>query len=255
MSRTPHKAPSILSRNGARAFGFVLIALTLASIVVAGTVAAQPGPDRAGHGGPHFTEAPGHGEGDAGAHIAQTLLLRRADADHDGAVTAAEWAELVATLDGQFATLDDDADGSVDVPARIRHRRFERGRHPRMRRGHRDGAKPAGLRPHMRWRTGAGMIRAADRAGDDDGTLTREEWQRFVTEADTDGDGGLDTGEIFEALRASHPEITEHPRPEPPTIDEMLEQFDAFDENGNGQLDEDEGPAHRRRFQRRGHGG
>ncbi len=95
-----------------------------------------------------------------------------------------------------------------------------------------------------------GLMRAADRTGDDDGTLTRDEWQQFLTDTDTNFDGSLGFSEIAEALRANRPEGSEPRESSSPTIEQLLERFDSIDTNGDGELGEDERPSHHRHHHR-----
>lgn len=204
---------------------FGLLALTAA---FAGTLIAQdeaPAPEHRRH--------------------APLLLLHHADADADGVVTTAEWQAMTADLGARFAALDDDGDGRVEVPARPAHR---------------PGRGPAALhREHHRRfgraMAGLGLMAAADRAGNADGTLSRDEWQTFLRSADSDGDGTLARAEIVEAIDANRGEPAAGAEREAPSIDTMLEHFDRLDANDDGQLGEGERPLARRRPQGRRFGG
>jgi|GEM_PF-4832025 len=165
----------------------------------------------------------------------QQLLLHHADADHDGVVTAAEWQAMSDHISAVWQQLDEDGDGNVAI---------EHGFGPHAFAGH-AGGRAGGrrfarmMRRHARPIIGGMMLRAADLAGNDDGTLERAEWTDFLAQADTDGDGTLGRDELRETLR----ETLRAERPEPPpapTIDALAERFDQLDGDHDGILSADE---------------
>lgn len=93
-------------------------------------------------------------------------LIETADADGDGAISRAELAAIDV-----FAKLDVNQDGKVDASDVDNVRFFHSGG------------------PH-----GGFLLRAADE--DQDGKLSRADWQIFVAGADSDGDGILQTSEL-----------------------------------------------------------
>ena len=204
-------------------------------------------------------------------------LIKAADADQSGSVTAEEWQQFTAALDGdgdgaisqdELRTYHEvragegfksrgsrgsrgggpmgqfDADKSGTIDAAEQQALFERldansdgevsademprGRHGR--RGPRGGG-PAGA-----------LMSQAD--GDQDGQLTSDEWQGFLSSLDADANGTLS----LEELAAIRPEGAPSPPAGAPSIEvsRLEEAFSRIDANGDGVITEDERP--RRRF-------
>lgn len=173
------------------------------------------------------------------AHSAHRLL-HRADSDRDGVVTQAEWQALSDEIAGSFASLDTDGDGAVTLERSGRRERVGReGARPRQR----GAGGREGIRHHRTRIAGAMMFRAADQAGNADGSLDRNEWTNFLAEADSDRDGALQTEEVRQSLQALRDDSHTPPAP---TIDVLTDRFDELDADGNGVISGEELPPARR---------
>jgi hypothetical protein len=162
----------------------LFIAALIGAAGAAALVAAGPATDREAQGDPRY-----HGP-----------LLHHADADDDGAVSAAEWSAV-------FAKLDVDGDGTL-AGDELPHRRMH-------------GAPPPGAF--------AGFI-AHGADADEDGAVTLAEYQARVAALDSDDDGELTMPE----LHASHARRHGGPGPRgdrglPPFLSEQ-------DADANGKL-------------------
>lgn len=111
-------------------------------------------------------------------------LIESADADDDGVVTRAELAAIDV-----FAKLDTNQDGKLSDADVDQVFVFHAGRR------------------------GAFLLRAADE--DQDGKLTRADWQSWITEIDADGDGVLQPEEL-RAILPPPPDAPEAPEPPAP---------------------------------------
>lgn len=261
---TPSRPPRRLSGT---ALAFALLALVLAAGFVAAPAIAQQG----------FG---------AGAKMPGSMLVRGADLDLDGTVTADEWAQ-------QLADLDADGDGFVSQDEVEAFRKAWRSDRPRRGPGARgdhftrihdtdgDGqvstselqtvfddldsngdAAVSGdelptfpMRHGRRGGPGRHLLGLADT--DDDGDLTRDEWTAFLASADTDADGSIDGDELQTVIRSNRPVDREPPSLEIETLEEL---FDTIDADGNGVITDEERPAQRHRGPRGGgfgrmHGG
>ena len=172
-------------------------------------------------------------------------LMEAADTNKDGAISRTELAAIDV-----FAKLDTNKDGKIDGSDVDRFFSF-------------------------RGPQGTFLLRVADE--DEDGKLTRADWQTFISKSDSDGDGVLESAELRSVMPAppAPPEPPEAPAPPdppaamgagaparpaiaprpplpplpppPPELDasELAELFDRFDANQDGLLEAAELPPSR----------